>query len=148
MEKPSMMQEVVNNNDWPAFPADPILANAYVPLQRYEQLFSPAQALLQGSLFQELVLPYRNSVNSGDLKDCLLADLQAVCFAAHDLALFLNTHAYNAEALKYYRELIEARQDLVEAYEREFGPLTAQDAAFTSTERWDWVDEPWPWQKG
>lgn len=34
------------------------LARAYVPIQRYGQIFSPAEALMKGTLFPELWSPY------------------------------------------------------------------------------------------
>jgi len=148
MENTSMHCQISDTRGWPAIPANPLLANAYVPLQSYQNLLSPAQALLQGTLFSDLILPYRKSVNSGDLEECLQADLQAVCFAAYDLHLFLNTHPFDQEALTHYRQLTEAKKLLTEEYERKFGPLTAQRAADTSAEYWDWVCGPWPWEKG
>jgi hypothetical protein len=35
------------------------LAHAYVPWQNMTQVFSPAEALSQGTLFPELVMPYK-----------------------------------------------------------------------------------------
>ena len=39
-------------------PANPMLANAYVPYQQGEELFSPMEALEHGTAFPELVSPY------------------------------------------------------------------------------------------
>lgn len=36
----------------------PMLAHAYVPMQHYEQAFSPQEALQKGTLFPELFGPY------------------------------------------------------------------------------------------
>ena len=40
----------------------------------------------------------------------------------------------------------EAVQALKE-YAKYYGPLTL-DTASTCTERWNWINEPWPWQEG
>ena len=39
-------------------PANPLLANAYVPYQQGEELFTPEEALVHGTAFPELVSPY------------------------------------------------------------------------------------------
>ncbi|MBQ4049153.1 MAG: spore coat associated protein CotJA [Clostridia bacterium] len=35
------------------------LAQAYVPPQRFEALFSPQQALCAGTIFEQLEMPYK-----------------------------------------------------------------------------------------
>ncbi len=35
-----------------------LLARAYVPFQRINQVFSPSEALMKGTLFPELYMPY------------------------------------------------------------------------------------------
>lgn len=39
-------------------PVNPMLANAYVPYQQPEELFTPIEALENGTAFPELVSPY------------------------------------------------------------------------------------------
>lgn len=39
-------------------PANPLLANAYVPYQEVEEVFTPMEALEHGTAFPELVSPY------------------------------------------------------------------------------------------
>ena len=39
-------------------PANPQLANAYVPYQQGEEIFTPLEALENGTAFPELVSPY------------------------------------------------------------------------------------------
>ncbi len=39
-------------------PENPLLANAYVPYQYYDELFCPMEALEHGTAFPELVSPY------------------------------------------------------------------------------------------
>jgi len=138
----------VNTNAWPAIPENPILANAYVPYQTYRDTLTPAQALLQGTVFQELVMPYRQSVNTGSLEQCLQADLMAVQFAAYDMALFLDTHPRDAQALSHYAQLVQAWKVLKDEYQKQYGPLTLMDAAQYSTDEWAWLNCPWPWMKG
>ena len=44
-----------------AMPTNPMLANAYVPYQEGEDLFTPNEALEQGTAFPELVSPYHKN---------------------------------------------------------------------------------------
>lgn len=39
-------------------PTNPMLANAYVPYQQGEEIFTPMEALEHGTAFPELVSPY------------------------------------------------------------------------------------------
>ncbi|MFW5991948.1 MAG: spore coat associated protein CotJA [Halanaerobiaceae bacterium] len=41
------------------------LAHAYVPFQRYENHYQPAEALNRGTLFPELYMPYRQGSMKG-----------------------------------------------------------------------------------
>ncbi len=50
-EMPEMMQES-------SFPAKVSLAMMYVPYQRFERLYGEEKALLRGTLFEELDLPF------------------------------------------------------------------------------------------
>lgn len=50
------------NCDMPDFmPDNPQLANAYVPYQDKEDTFCPAESLMHGTTFPELVSPYRQN---------------------------------------------------------------------------------------
>ena len=76
----------------------------------------------------------------------LLRQIQAADFAAHDAALFLNTHPTDQKALEYYHKMMSQSKELTEQYTTMFGPLTRN--AVKSTSHWDWINEPWPWERG
>ena len=78
--------------------------------------------------------------------DALLEEIRALGFVKVELELFLDTHPGCQTALDYYHKTLEALRALTEKYESTVGPLTA--SGVTNTERWTWVDSPWPWQKG
>ncbi len=42
-----------------------VLAQAYIPIQRYGKTFPPEEALKQGTLFPELVRPYTKRKQGG-----------------------------------------------------------------------------------
>lgn len=65
-------------------------------------------------------------------------------FAAHDLALYLNTHPTDKKALTMHADLAKKAKEAGAEFERKFGPMTPINC--TNTERWCWIDDPWPWQ--
>ncbi|MCL1844153.1 MAG: spore coat protein CotJB [Defluviitaleaceae bacterium] len=76
-------------------------------------------------------------------RDSLLKQLTALDFMATDLQLYLNTHPADTEALNIYTNTTENARTVRAAYEKQFGPLTA-DA--NNADTWQWINEPWPWQ--
>lgn len=68
----------------------------------------------------------------------------AVRFACWELHLFLDTHPNNKEAARRLEEYSARAAKLKKEFEEKFGPLgeTSQN-----TSRWEWVSDPWPWEK-
>lgn len=77
----------------------------------------------------------------------LLDWINVVSFAADDTKLFLDTHPGNQEALTCFDALKKQRTEALKEYARYYGPLTL-DTAAVSSDRWCWINEPWPWQEG
>lgn len=73
----------------------------------------------------------------------LLNELGAYALAAHDTALFLDTHPNSASAMKSFCEYREKADELRREYVNSCGPLRKSDV----TKCWDeWIRSPWPWQ--
>lgn len=81
---------------------------------------------------------------AGD-KELLMRQIMEAGFAMDDVALFLDTHPENQDALRYYKAVRDMRDQSMAAYERRFGPLRYTDVTSSS---WDWVTEKWPWEGG
>lgn len=81
-------------------------------------------------------------------RDALMKRIQQVCFAAHECALYLDSHPYDRKALSLHRRFANDARDLTAQYESRFGPIRSESAA-DSTEKqgWTWATDPWPWQK-
>ena len=89
-----------------ALPSCAPLAAAFVPAQENAQAqYEPDKALARGTLFPGLDLPFGNMVNDA-APNVPLAELMAIDFAAHDLSLYLDTHAGDAEAFAAYQDLL------------------------------------------
>ena len=80
------------------------------------------------------------------VRDELLKSLSELDFIAVDLALFLNTHPENKEAIQAYNQVITAADTVRMKYEDAFGPHCSFRTYASNTNHWEWNDNPWPWQ--
>lgn len=74
----------------------------------------------------------------------LLHEIMSLNFAVNDLVLYLDTHPTDSRAINLHSEYSEKVIDLTQKYQKLYGPLTVN----FSSETWDWIDEPWPWERG
>ena len=81
-------------------------------------------------------------------REAMLQYINEVSFSAYDTLLYLDTHPTDQEALEYYRTFQEKRKEAMAEYGRMYGPLTVDCAYATSGNRWQWIDQPWPWEGG
>ncbi len=73
----------------------------------------------------------------------LMQQLQTVDFAIVELMLYLDSYPTCCEARRMLDQLIEQRKPIADAYEAEFGSLTATGKKGPG---WEWVNGPWPWE--
>lgn len=126
-----------------ALPENAPLAAAYVPMQRAATpAYEANEALSRGTLFPGLDLPFMNIVNN-DVAQTPLTELQAVCFVAHELALYLDTHRDDAEAFQMYQTFLALKKEAHERYTKLCGPITHSDMLGASS--YVWPGDPWPW---
>ena len=72
----------------------------------------------------------------------LFEKTRALSFASGDLGLYLDTHAEDKKALELHKKYSDELFKLRDEYQTKYGALTMH---FPS-ERWSWLDEPWPWE--
>ncbi|HWQ50766.1 MAG TPA: spore coat protein CotJB [Terriglobales bacterium] len=77
-------------------------------------------------------------------RERMLKAVQQYAFAMWDASLFLDSHPEDMKALAYFNKISELHRQAVADFEARYGPLTSMSAA--GTERWTWVDSPWPWE--
>lgn len=78
-------------------------------------------------------------------RTALLKKLNAYAFAAYDWNLYLDTHPQDRDAIAMFHKMAEKAEALKREYEEKYGPLTAD--ASRDMEQWNWLDDPWPWEK-
>ena len=126
-------------------PAMAPLANPYVPFQlENPPKYEARRGLVRGTMYPGLDLPFQGRVNSRELNVTPMTELQALNFAVQELALYLDTHRDDREALEAYRAYQEMYQACREQYQEKFGPLNHQSP--DSGEDFRWLDDPWPWE--
>ena len=126
-------------------PAQAPLANPYVPFQlENPPKYEAQKGLVRGTLFPGLDLPFMGMVNLHELPVTPLSQLQALSFAVQELALYLDTHRDDREALALYRSYQEMLQKVRSEYQKRYGPLNLGTPQ--TSEDYQWLDDPWPWE--
>ncbi len=87
-------------------------------------------------------------MNSKPCRKEMLHWIDVVSFAVIDAQLFLDTHPDCTEALEYFREYSDMRNQALKEYAMYYGPLTIDTTVHSCNDYWNWVNEPWPWQEG
>lgn len=125
-------------------PAMAPLANPYVPFQlENPPKYEARKGLIRGTLFPGLDLPFMGMVNTKEKANTPLVELQTMAFAIQELALYLDTHRDDKEALELYQTYQKLYHDGTMAYTKKCGPLNHK----TPTEGpYKWLDDPWPWE--
>lgn len=126
-------------------PASAPLANAYVPFQMEgAPKYEARKGLVRGTLFPGLDLPFMGMVNQHEKPVTPLTELQALGFAVQELALYLDTHRDDKEALELYRSYQKMYEKCRAEYSKRFGPLN--HSMVSDSDCYDWLDDPWPWE--
>lgn len=125
-------------------PAMAPLANPYVPFQlENPPKYEPRKGLVRGTLFPGLDLPFMGMVNKNEKKVTPMTELQTMAFVIQELALYLDTHRDDLEALEMYHAYQQMYHDAMKTYQHKFRPLNHQ----TPTDGgYAWLDDPWPWE--
>lgn len=125
-------------------PAKAPLANPYVPFQTENPTqYEPRKALVRGTMFPGLDLPFMGMVNKSEKPVTPLTEIQTLAFAIQELALYLDTHRDDHEALELYRKFQKLYDEGCAQYERECGPLTHMSLV---EGEYKWINDPWPWE--
>lgn len=127
-----------------ALPSCAALGMSYVPPQRSaEDAYDPNMALVRGTLFPGLDLPFMNVVNKGKLTGTPLGELMALDFVIKELNLYLDTHKDDMEAFRTLQSTIALYEEGKERYVKKYGPLTVKDLKYSDC--FNWLCDPWPW---
>ena len=108
----NMQKEKEQEQGLGRLPAMAPLANPYVPFQlENPPKYEARKGLVRGTLYPGLELPFMGMVNKNELPVTPMSELQALAFAIQELALYLDTHREDTEALELYRRYQEMYQN-------------------------------------
>ena len=128
-------------------PAMAPLANPYVPFQMEDPpKYEARQGLIRGTLYPGLDLPFMGMVNTEEKPVTPRTELQALGFALHELALYLDTHRDDKEALALYRQYQRIYHHGMMEFSQKEGPMSHGIPG--DQDRYAWLDDPWPWEYG
>ena len=103
-----------------SLPSSAPLANPYVPFQlENPPVYEAANGIVRGTLFPGLDLPFMGMINQKQLPVTPLTELQTMAFAIQELALYLDTHRDDNEALDMYRVYQNMYAEGKKKYEKE-----------------------------
>ena len=108
-----------------------------------EPSYESSEALSRGTLFPGLDLPFMQVVNP-DLPATPMTELMAIDFVVHELGLYLDTHAEDAEAFALFQSFLAMRKDAHRRIDEMCGPIKKTD--LLGAERYTWLCDPWPWE--
>lgn len=78
-------------------------------------------------------------------REALMKRLQVQSFVLDDIILYLQTHPTDQNALHCYEKFKNLRNETMEEYTHNFGPINTNNVEIT--DRWTWADTPWPWER-
>ena len=126
-------------------PPNAPLANSYVPFQMENPpKYEPRKALVRGTLYPGLDLPFMGMVNKNQKPVTQQSELQVLGFAVQELALYLDTHPEDCEALELYRTYQKMYHDMMVHYSEDCRPLS--HSIPVKDRKYTWICDPWPWE--
>lgn len=126
-------------------PASAYLANLYVPFQSDQPAKYEAQkAIIKGTLYPGLDLPFMGMVNKKPLPPNPMTQMQTLAFAIQELALYLDTHRNDQEALDLYKQYQHMYNRSQEEYVKKHGPICHNNLSHSG--QYEWLNDPWPWE--
>ena len=106
-------------------------------------------ALERGNLFNNLYEPYKNyqyrPLKPSNKKEELLYNILMYNFTLNELDLYLDLNPNNQDMLNLYNKYLNNKNELINEYERSFGPLTLSSENIASN-NWNWQASSWPWE--
>jgi spore coat protein JB len=140
-----MMENNHNRSCCGRLPEAAPLAVPFVPFQVSDpEVYTAKWALIRGTLYPCLDLPFMGMVNTEEQSDTAMHELQALRFAMHELGLYLDTHADDEQAAALFETYADTYRRGMERFQAECGALRQENAVVNG--RYTWTEGPWPWE--
>lgn len=140
------------------------LAIASVPCQPWGEVYEEGRALLEGTIFPALNMPFyaTNSLVGSPVaagacenadpeqkeREQLMNRIYQVSFFLDDLILYLDTHEKDQNAIQLFAEKNKERQELLAQFAEKCYPLTraCMEKCDRAREEFLWEKGPSPWE--
>jgi len=112
-------------------------------------LYEPLEGYARGNMFKNLYDPYKNyrpqKIKINSEQEELLASIGEYSFAAHEMNLYLDVNPNNQNALNLFNKYRNQANELMQKYERKYGPLTVSGDGLNKIP-FAWEASSWPWE--
>ena len=111
------------------------------------ELYDVYNGFIRGNMFPDLYNTYKITkpfdIKPGNEQAELLTYIDAYCFGAHDLNLYLDTNPNDKAMIDLFNQYTNEANNLIKQYEGKYGPLFVDGSV---TYPWAWNESPWPWE--
>ena len=76
-------------------------------------------------------------------REQMLFDISTVSFLVLDMALYLDTHPYDRDALEYFNHYSHVRSSMLKEFANKYYPLTLDSAEDCKEWKWALASAPW-----
>ena len=110
-------------------------------------LNNPQDGFEKGNMFKNLYNEYKGyqpaKLKATNEREQKLYNISAMCFAAHELNLYLDLNPNDKSAFMLYMDYERKVNNMVEEYEKMYGPLNVDSSEMKS---FTWSTNNWPWE--
>lgn len=121
----------------------------YTPQENPAELYQAYDGFIRGNMFPNLYNQYKipkpYEIEPMNEQAQLLTYVDALCFARHDIQLYLDNFPNDKAMIQLYNQYREEEKRATKQYEEMYGPLWVNSSA-TNTYPWSWIESPWPWE--
>lgn len=114
-----------------------------------QNLYSPKEGFEKGNMFSNLYEQYKTyrpiNVNPMTEQEKMLYEIQTMCFAAHELNLYLDLHPEDKSMIILFKDYQDQIRSLKNEYENKYGPLTVNGVK--NENLFTWESATWPWDR-
>lgn len=110
-------------------------------------IYDAYNGFIRGNMFPELYNQYKISkpyeIRPENKQAEILTYIDAYCFAAHELNLYLDNNPNDRNAINLFKEITNQKEQLLNEYQNTYGPIFVDKS---TTYPWSWNESPWPWE--
>ncbi len=112
-------------------------------------MYGPYEGYLKGNMFSDLYSEYKNykpsNLKISNEKEEALFNLNQVCFAMHEMNLYLDVFPDDKEALNIFSNYEKMYNNMLLEYQNKYGPIDVNSVDGNQLP-FMWVNNNFPWE--